>query len=168
VGPSATHSTYNLMQVDLHAGKGLVGDRFYAVRNDFDGQATFVAQEVIDLLRIELGQPTLQAIALRRNIVIAGADLNRLIGHEFEIVYPETASTGHERIRFCGTKHCSPCRWMDLGVALGALKLLKGRGGLRTQILTDGLLRIGPAILHTNVELNPAAITKPLPKPRLP
>lgn len=164
-----THPTNDLTSVELHAGKGLVGDRFYAVREDFDGQVTFVAQEVIDLLRAGLENTDqslkdLLPVALRRNVVIEDAVLNGLIGHDFEIGYADEA----QRVRFHGAKHCSPCRWMDIGGAVGALKLLKGRGGLRAQILTDGLLRTGPAKLYTTVELNSAAITDPLPKPRLP
>lgn len=164
VGIPLTHPTRDLVQVELHAGKGVVGDRFYAVRDDFDGQVTFVAHEVINLLRTELSQPALQAVTLRRNVVIEGIALNGLIGHDFWIGY----ACEEQRINFRGMKHCSPCRWMDIGVACGALKLLKGRGGLRAQILTDGLLRIGPATLYTSVELDPAAITLPIPMPRLP
>lgn len=57
-------------------------------------------------------------------------DLNQLIGQDFEI----------QGVHFHGTQECSPCYWMDRAVAPGAEELLKGRGGLRARILTDGTL----------------------------
>ena len=70
--------------------------------------------------------------ALRRNVITQGADLNSLIGLEFEV----------QGVRFRGTEECSPCYWMDFAFAPGAASLLKGRGGLRAMILSDGCLRV--------------------------
>jgi MOSC domain-containing protein YiiM len=58
-------------------------------------------------------------------------DLNTLIGREFEI----------QGVRFYGTDECRPCYWMDRAIAPGAEDFLKGRGGLRAQILSDSTLR---------------------------
>ncbi|RIK42092.1 MAG: molybdenum cofactor biosysynthesis protein, partial [Chloroflexi bacterium] len=41
-------------------------------------------------------------------------------------------------------------------------------GGLRARILTDGLLRRGPATLHTAVPLDLSAAAAPIARPRLP
>jgi len=38
-------------------------------------------------------------------------------------------------------EECRPCYWMDRAIAPGAHEFLKGRGGLRAKILTDGQLR---------------------------
>ena len=67
----------------------------------------------------------------RRNVISVGVDLNSLIGEEFEV----------QGVRFAGVCECSPCYWMDLAIAPGAEMLLKGRGGLRARILSDGVLR---------------------------
>lgn len=154
---------FGMGNVQVHAGKGLVGDRFYDVKPDFDGQVTFVSSEMVDLLRAELEQPALRADLLRRNLLVEGVALNGLIGQEFEI----DCDDAQPPIRFFGAKHCSPCKWMDLGVADGAWKLLKGRGGLRAQVLTDGVLRTGAAELSTTAELPLDAITERLPRPNL-
>jgi len=45
-------------------------------------------------------------------------------------------------VRFRGHSECSPCYWMDQAFAPGAEAALKGRGGLRAQILTDGFLEV--------------------------
>jgi MOSC domain-containing protein YiiM len=40
-----------------------------------------------------------------------------------------------------------PCYWMDTVVAPGAERWLRGQGGLRARVLTDGDLHRGPAEL---------------------
>ena len=65
-------------------------------------------------------------------MITEGVDLNTLVGAEFEI----------QGIRFQGMAECTPCHWMDQAFAPGAEQFLKGRGGLRAAILTDGILRV--------------------------
>jgi MOSC domain-containing protein YiiM len=54
-----------------------------------------------------------------------------LIKQEFEV----------QGIRFLGMEECRPCYWMNGAFAPGAHEFLKGRGGLRAKILTNGRLR---------------------------
>lgn len=152
------HPTFDLDMVEVKAGAGLVGDRFFGRGPQFDGHVTFFAWEVYQLLRTEYGLSIATPAAFRRNVVIEGIPLNGLLGHPFAI----------DGLQFRGMKHCAPCRWMDLGVAPGALKALHGRGGLRAQALSDGWLRRGPALLSTTTSLDLTAITAPLPWPKLP
>jgi len=161
-GQSGHHPTHAVGTVQAVAGKGLVGDRFFAVREEFDGQATFFNWEVYRALAEEMGAATPGVMACRRNVILSGVPLNGLIGHAFEIDF------GYGGVSFFGTKHCAPCAWMDHGFGPGAHAFLKGRGGLRTQITGSGLLRTGPALLRTDVRLDVAAITDRLPRPRLP
>lgn len=161
-----THPTHAVERVQACAGMGLVGDRFFGVRADFDGQITFFSWEVYQALIEQLDLNDATPAALRRNVVLAGVPLNALIGREFAI---ETMRAGQrETVWFLGAKHCSPCRWMDRGMGPGALQFLKGRGGLRAQILTDGCLYTGPARLRTEAELDLTTILSPISRPRLP
>ena len=153
-----THPTDDVDTIEVKAGAGLVGDRFYGRGTNFDGHVTFFAWEVYQLLIGEEGLLINTPAAFRRNVVIEGVPLNGLIGAEFTI----------DEVYFRGTKHCAPCRWMDQGAAAGARQLLKGRGGLRVQVLSDGYLRRGPTTLVTARELDLAAIVQPLPRPHLP
>lgn len=152
------HPTLDLDEVAVHAGQGLVGDRFYGHGPEFDGHVTFFAWEVFQLLQQMVGSPLASPLALRRNVVMAGVPLNELIGQEFTL----------DGVHFYGNKHCAPCRWMEVAVAAGALQLLKGRGGLRAQVLSDGSLRRGPATLVTDHPLDLATISAPLARPHLP
>ncbi len=152
------HPTLEPAVVEVHAGQGIVGDRFYGRGPDFDGHITFIAWEVWQDLQKVIDLEGHSPAALRRNIVIEGVPLNQLIGQEFAI----------DGVRFYGTKHCAPCRWMDVAVATGALIFLKGRGGLRTQVLSDGTLRRGVAHLTTTQLLDRSMSNAPLPRPNLP
>jgi MOSC domain-containing protein YiiM len=113
------------------AGHGIRGDRFFDYQEDYKGQITFFSLEVFgelcDALKIERCSPAL----VRRNVLTREIDLNLLIGQDFEV----------QGIRFHGTAECRPCYWMDRAMAPGAEEFLKGRGGLRARILTDGELR---------------------------
>jgi MOSC domain-containing protein YiiM len=70
--------------------------------------------------------------AARRNVVTSGVDLNSLIGRRFEL----------QGVVFEGIWECSPCYWMDSAIGPGAEQALRGSGGLRARILTDGTLRV--------------------------
>ena len=45
-------------------------------------------------------------------------------------------------IRFFGTQESAPCYWMNQAFAEGAEEALKGHGGLRAKVLSDGVLRV--------------------------
>jgi len=128
-------------EVECVAGRGLVGDRYFDHDTDYKGQVTFISQEVIDAVQAELNLADVAPEQMRRNVIIAGVDLNKLIGSEFEL----------GGIRFYGMEECSPCYWMNQAVAEGAEASLRGRGGLRCRVLTSGTLSTGE---HTIRVLN--------------
>lgn len=160
-GPGV-HPTIDADTADLRAGMGIAGDRYFGVPAHYEAQVTFVALEVFELALAEFGVTDLSPAVMRRNIVTGGLNLNGLLGQEFAI------DSGHGPVRFLGTRPCSPCAWMDAVIAPGANRFLKGRGGLRARVLSDGVLARGAAILQASVELDPSAIADPLPRPALP
>jgi MOSC domain-containing protein YiiM len=126
------HPIIPVPQVECIAGKGLVGDRFFDYKQDYKGQITFFAWETYEDLCRHLGVSDKNPGAFRRNVVTRGVDLNEWIGKEFEI----------QGVLFEGTQEASPCLWMNQAFCEGAVEAMKGRGGLRAKILTDGPLRI--------------------------
>lgn len=162
VGAPGPHPALDLQQVEVHAGAGLVGDRFYGVRPDFDGQVTFFSLEVFRQAVAALQRPHLSPALTRRNLIVEGMDLNGLIGVEFAIVQDG------ETLLFQGSAHCRPCRWMESALGPGGLAQLRGRGGLRSRILTGGSLRRGDATLHTLTPQDLTRIALPLRRPSLP
>jgi len=128
------HALLEVDAIECVAGRGIRDDRFFDFKENYKGQITFFAIEVFDALRNELNLPAAQPAATRRNVITRGIDLNTLAGIEFEI----------QGVRFAGIEECRPCSWMDGALGLGAEAWLKGRGGLRARILTDGILRVDP------------------------
>jgi MOSC domain-containing protein YiiM len=124
-------------EIECVAGHGIRGDRFYDYRNDYKGQITFFSIEVFEKLAAQFGLTNKSAGNLRRNVIVSGVHLNDLIGQEFSV----------QGVRLRGTAHCRPCYWMDHAVAPGAEEFLQGNGGLRAQILSDGVIARGDAQL---------------------
>lgn len=129
---SAKFSIREVTEIECVAHRGLRGDRFFDHQENYKGQVTLFAQEVFDELCRSLPAPDARPDALRRNLLVSGADLNTLIGQEFEL----------QGVRLEGAEECRPCYWMDEAIAPGANAWLKGRGGLRCRILSDGWLRV--------------------------
>jgi hypothetical protein len=66
---------------------------------------------------------------------------------------------------FLANRPANPCAWMDVTLAPGAHKALRGRGGMRCEPLTSGTLRLGAATLRSSVELGAASSTHEVPNP---
>ncbi len=130
--PADQHPAVEVSEIECVAGHGIKGDRFFDYRYQYKGQITFFALEVFHDLCLAVGASDCAPSAVRRNVITRDVDLKSLIGQEFEL----------QGVRFKGMEECRPCYWMDEAVAPGAEKFLKGRGGLRAQILCDGMLRV--------------------------
>ena len=130
----------NVSGVRCRAGWGLEGDRFYGYRPDYNGQITFFAWETYEAAKSELNVPALKPDAFRRNVLVEGVHLNELIGARFTL----------GGVEFEGMCESKPCYWMDSVVAPGAERWLRGRGGLRAKILTNGELRCGATALYAH------------------
>jgi len=118
--------------VECAAGRGLWGDRFFDFKENYKGQITFFAQEVYEELCAQFGMSDREPSVFRRNVIVSGCDLNTLIGKKFEL----------QGVLFEGTEEASPCYWMNQAFCEGAEAALRGRGGLRARILTDGMLQV--------------------------
>jgi hypothetical protein len=130
------HPTHEVERIECVAGSGIRGDRFFGYRYQYKGQITFFADEVFNELCDSFDVHDKSPAVVRRNVITRGVDLNTLIGTEFEV----------QGVRFRGTEECRPCYWMDQAFAPGTENFLKGHGGLRAQILTDGEICAPPLI----------------------
>ncbi len=131
--PPGEHPVHAVDRVCCVAGRGVVGDRFFDYKPDYKGQITLFEMEVLDALRNHLGLPQARPADLRRNVLTRGVQLNALIGQEFVL----------DEVRLLGREECRPCYWMDRAFAPGAEAFLKGRGGLRAAIISDGAVAVG-------------------------
>jgi MOSC domain-containing protein YiiM len=130
--------------IECVAGRGIRGDRYFDFKDDYKGQITFFSLDVLDELCGALEVRDCSPALPRRNVVTRGVDLNDLIDQDFEV----------QGVRFHGTQECKPCYWMDRAIAPGAEEFLKGRGGLRARILSDGTLRSTARVAETEAAIS--------------
>jgi MOSC domain-containing protein YiiM len=122
-------------------GRGLEGDRYFLGEGTFskahepDRELTLIEMESIEALARDYGVP-LDAGRSRRNLVTRGVALGHLVGKEFLV--------GEVRLR--GIRFCEPCGHLEKLTKPGVEKGLVHRGGLRAQILTEGVLQTGDPI----------------------
>ncbi|TVP78423.1 MAG: molybdenum cofactor biosysynthesis protein [Puniceicoccaceae bacterium] len=126
------HGIQKVDTVECVAGSGLVGDRYFNHKQDYKGQVTFFDWAVYERIRDNFDCPELNPAAFRRNVLTAGIDLNTLIDQRFTL----------QGVDFIGTEECRPCYWMDQAVKPGVFEALKGFGGLRARILSNGTLSV--------------------------
>ncbi len=137
--PGGAHPVMEHEEIELVAGKGIPGDRFFSWKDDYKGQLTLIDLAVIEDVRKHAGNEGLPATAFRRNVVLSGVDLDKLIGKIFRL----------DGNLLEGTEECRPCYWMDRACGKeGTEDLMRGRGGLRCRILQDGRLKLGPVSLE--------------------
>ena len=115
------------------AGHGLEGDRHVAGTGTFPSGLPGSALTLIEAEVCESFAPALSATEHRRNVVTRGIDLNALVGHEFLL--------GAVRCR--GMRLCEPCRVIERYATRPLLRPLVHRGGLRADIVEDGVLKVG-------------------------
>ena len=142
IGRQAEGRLESVSQVRAVPGKGLEGDRYFRGEGSFSNnpgggrQVTLVASEMLDLLEREHGI-VLAPAETRRNLLTRGVSLNDLVGKDFQV--------GGVRMR--GVRLAEPCNHLERLTQAGVLKGLVHRAGLRADILDEGVLHVGDAIL---------------------
>ncbi|HEY7555019.1 MAG TPA: MOSC domain-containing protein [Candidatus Binatia bacterium] len=128
-------------EIQAVAGKGLEGDRYALKLGTYSNQpgsgrdVTLIEMEAIEALRRDY-QIALEPGSTRRNLVSRGVALNHLVDVEFTV--------GDAVLR--GTRLCDPCAHMEKLTVKGAMRGLIHRGGLRAEIVSGGLIRVGDTI----------------------
>ena len=140
-------------QVEVRAGLGLVGDRYFNRPAHRNASVTVIAAESLDRLREELGLlMPIDPLLTRRNIVLRGFPIDELAAGRGTPGAVFSLDSGAGPVRFQANRPANPCAWMDAVIAAGAFRGLRGHGGVRCSPLDDGRLRLGPATLITPVE----------------
>ncbi len=124
-------------------GVGLEGDRYALKQGTFFKpepafELTLIEAEAIEALRRDYNVELAPGEA-RRNIVTRGVGLNHLVGKEFRV--------GTVLVR--GIRLCEPCEHLQKLTGKQLIQGLRHRGGLRAQILTEGIIHVGDSITPT-------------------
>jgi len=135
-GPAPAPPGEIVGHVEIRAGLGIVGDRYFARPAHRDASVTLIARESLP--------PGTGLTQVRRNILVAGIAVDDLVGSELCL------DSGDGPVCLRVNRRANPCAWMDVTVGPGAWKALRGRGGIRCTPLNDGILRVGPVtVLHS-------------------
>jgi MOSC domain-containing protein YiiM len=131
-------------------GRGLEGDRYFAGTGHYSPKPSFGGREVtlIEMETVEAllggvlnaeGERSalkLTAAETRRNIATSGVPLNHLVDRLFRV----------GDVLMKGTRLCEPCKYLETLTRPGVMSSLLHRGGLRAQILNEGIVRVGDAV----------------------
>jgi MOSC domain-containing protein len=137
IAPDAEALLSRVDEVQALAGRGLAGDRYADGRGTFSApgrgyQLTLVEAEVLDAIELPWSQA-------RRNVVTRGISLNGLVGHRFRIGSVECV----------GRRLAEPCAHLEKLARPGLLRPLVHRGGLRADIVVDGVIHLGDEVEAT-------------------
>ncbi|SDK43770.1 MOSC domain-containing protein [Natronorubrum texcoconense] len=148
IAPEAEAEMRERTDVEAVAGKGLRGDRYFGEietgtfvewgpgEERPDGyDLTLIEQEAVAAIEREAGIE-LAPGEHRRNVETRDVALNHLVGHRFRI--------GDAICR--GDRLCEPCSHLQRITQDGVLQALTHRGGLRADVLEDGMIRPGDVI----------------------
>ncbi|HUR48391.1 MAG TPA: MOSC domain-containing protein [Acidimicrobiales bacterium] len=131
--------TFPVDEVKAMAGEGLEGDP-YVASGDFGEpgrghQLTLITREEIEELASE--GVTLRPGESRRQLETRGVDLKSLIGKRFRVGDVECV----------GIRVCAPCQPLQNMTGKPVMLGLKGKGGLRADIVSTGVIRVGDPIV---------------------
>jgi MOSC domain-containing protein YiiM len=141
-------------QVRALAGRGLEGDRYATGQGSYSGakrqvirHVSIIESEAIEAANAELARRGLAPFEpgeTRRNIVLEGADVHALLGREFRI--------GDVRLR--GIEPTRPCHIPSAAANKSGFKeAFNGRGGVRAEILSDGIISVGHEITADDISV---------------
>ena len=142
IAPTGAAAMQSVGQVRAVAGRGLEGDRYFNQVGTYSNhpgtgrQVTLIEIEAIEALGRDYDIDVAPAFS-RRNIVTRGVALNHFIEREFKV----------GQIVLRGARLCEPCSHLEKLTRQGVMRGLIHRGGLRAEIMTGGMIRIGDAIV---------------------
>ena len=123
-------------KIELLPGKGIVGNRHFQEDNNPKSQLTLIESENIDYYNKKFSVQ-IPYVNFRRNIITQGIELNKLVGKQFFV--------GEIKIR--GNDLCRPCKHLQETLEQkDVVKEFLQKGGLRCEILTSGIIKVGDAI----------------------
>jgi MOSC domain len=120
--------------------RGLLGDRYERGAGTFSSTGgrgydlTLVEAEALEELSAKGVE--LAPVEARRNLVVRGIALDDLIGRRFRV----------GEVECFGQRRCEPCSHLERLTRPGVLRGLVHRGGLRADVLSVGVIRIGDCV----------------------
>jgi MOSC domain-containing protein YiiM len=134
--------TVAVEQVKVVPGKGIEGDRYFDYMNNPSidhkpgKEITLIESEMLESMDINDGIKLLPN-QTRRNLLTSGISLNDLVGKTFFI----------GDIKLQGIRLCEPCQYLADRTDQRILTSMVHKGGLRSDILSEGIIHINDDII---------------------
>ena len=122
-------------QVEAIMGQGLAGDKA-GQRSGGKRQVTLMQAEYLPFLQSLLANENISFASLRRNIAVAGINLNAL---KDQIIY-----VGKATLEISG--FCHPCAKLEDRLGPGTFNALRGHGGLTAKVIAGGIIALGDEV----------------------
>ena len=124
--------------IQVIAGEGVIKDRHLKKNNDKRNQITLIEIENIKYYN-RAAKTLIKSADFRRNIITEGIKLNQLLGKEF--VIGEVKLKAHDL--------CRPCKYLQERLKQkDFIKEMLHKGGIRCEILTNGIINVGSKIAN--------------------
>jgi MOSC domain-containing protein YiiM len=138
--PAEGAPTVAQSRIRVIARRGIAGDRTLDLSAKGDNpdrgrEITLIESEALEAARSEFGVD-LSGGRNRRNLVTQGVRLESLLDKRFKV----------GSVELLGIRPCHPCKYLAGLTGTDAVRVLKGRGGLRCAVLTDGEIEVGARI----------------------
>lgn len=121
------------------AGIGLADDRL-GRRGEAElstRQVTLIQHEHLPVIAALAGVPAVDALALRRNLVVSGINLVALKNARVRV--------GGALLEIVGP--CQPCSRMEEAVGPGGYAAMRGHGGMTARVIEGGPIALGDAVV---------------------
>ena len=141
ISPNRGEPTIFVELVHVVPGMGIEGDRYFkqpgtdTARSKPGREITLIEIEAIEAMCKDDGIQ-ITPDKTRRNIVTRGVSLNELVGRVFTI--------GDIQLR--GVRLCEPCNYLANRTDPRILNSMVHRGGLRAEIISEGIININDVI----------------------
>jgi len=143
IAPTRGTKVESLKEVNAEPGRGLLGDRYAEMNGKFSGgkiepsqEVTLIEEEAIEAAVADYEMELSHTIS-RRNLLTRNTPLNHLVGREFQV--------GDVTLK--GVELCEPCRYLEgLQQNDKLVEALRHRGGLRAQVISGGIMKVGDTI----------------------
>jgi MOSC domain-containing protein YiiM len=120
------------------AGIGLADDRL-GQRGEAElstRQVTLIQSEHLPVIARLARVTAVDAVALRRNLVVSGVNLLALKNARLQV--------GEALLEIVGP--CQPCSRMEEAIAPGGYAAMRGHGGMTARVITGGPIHVGDAV----------------------
>ncbi len=131
----------SLDQALIETGTGLSADH-HARSGRSKRQVTLIQWEHLAVVAAILGRDSLEPQLLRRNIAIAGINVQTLKNQRFQI----------GEVLLEGTGYCHPCSRMEEVLGPGGYQAMRGHGGITARVIKGGRVARGDLVRWVGIQ----------------